>query len=489
MRPSLRSPSGALRAVFWTLLCVVCVVFSISAAEFYFVLKSGGTASYARLLEWVISYEYAFGEGSGMREMHPYWSSMPELNKIILGVHTVLASVALVLAPTQFIGSLRRRYPRRHRQVGYLSFVLGTVAMLLAIVYLLITPMERIYGGAPFAVGLWGIAVLTLYTYFAGVFHAIRGERWQHFAIMTLNFCVLLIAPGLRFWWLALGWLIPGLTQAEAHVAVLMFLGVQSMVLAIAVSTLYRGRHPWTEGSAVGDRLLKGFRQLRLPLMLTGGLMGAFMLNQVVLKFLGSSDVFGSVVPGVLLAKEAQAFHSLPWASWAYGVGCCLGLTLAPLVIWRLLDHRDRVPVGFIDALFWTGTLAAAVGHIGRSFALGSDWIRGWGGAFNEGVIGFCLLGLASVALVGLLRRDLRLAREYAIHCWMVLSIPVTASLIQALFLWFAFSFEDAYLSAAVVASSLSLSASYYYTVYGSRPARLPAEVEQRVEEGLPALS
>ena len=257
MGPNWRSPTVIFRMVFWALLCAICLVFSISAAEFYFVLKSGGTASYARLLEWAISHDYAFGEGSGMRDMHWYWVAMPELNKLVLGVHTVLASIALTLAPTQFIGRWRRRYPRRHRQVGYLSFASGTVAMVLAIVYLLMTPMERIYGGAPFAIGLWGIAILTLYSYFAGVFHAIRGERWQHFALMTLNFCVLLIAPGLRFWWLVLGWFIPGLTQAEAHVAVLMFLGVQSMVLAIGATTLIRGSHPSADAAALGLKLLE----------------------------------------------------------------------------------------------------------------------------------------------------------------------------------------------------------------------------------------
>ena len=37
------------------------------------------------------------------------------------------------------------------------------------------------------------------------------------------------------------------------------------------------------------------------------------------------------------------------------------------------------------------------------------------------------------------------------------------------------FEYSDAYLSAAVIASSLCLSMSYYYTVYGARPARLPS--------------
>ena len=48
--------------------------------------------------------------------------------------------------------------------------------MLTAMAYLVLTPNERIYGGAPFAMGLWGVAILSLYTFIAGTFHAIRGE-------------------------------------------------------------------------------------------------------------------------------------------------------------------------------------------------------------------------------------------------------------------------------------------------------------------------
>jgi hypothetical protein len=219
--------------------------------------------------------------------------------------------------------------------------------------------------------------------------------------------------------------------------------------------------------------------------MALGAGLGVFLLNQSALKFLGSSDVFASFVPPVLLAAEESAFRALPWASWAYGVGSCISLTLAPYVIWRLLVHRDRVPVGVLDAVFWTGVLAVGVGHLGRAMSLGSSWIRGWGGAFNEGIVGVCILGFAVVALIGLLRRDLRLAREYAIHCWMLVNIPVTASFVQGLFLAFEFSFTDAYLSAAVVASSLNLTGSFYYTLYGSRPAPLSAAVE---EEAAPSL-
>ena len=135
------------------------------------------------------------GPTSGHAVMTPYWQSMPRFNQIVLGVHAVLATLALVLGPFQFLPSLRQRRPRLHRRLGYAYFGTGVPAMLLAFVYLSITPMDKIYGGAPFAVGLWGIAILTTFTFGTGLFHIVRGEVQAHRTIMVLNFGALLIAP------------------------------------------------------------------------------------------------------------------------------------------------------------------------------------------------------------------------------------------------------------------------------------------------------
>ena len=57
--------------------------------------------------------------------------------------------------------------------------------------------------------------------------------------------------------------------------------------------------------------------------------------------------------------------------------------------------------------------------------------------------------------------------REFTIHIYGILLIPITQLLLCKIFLSVAFGFEDAYLSSAVVASGFHLSLSYYYTVYG----------------------
>ena len=223
------------RRLLWLAMTVLCLVFAPMAAEFYWVNESGGLATYARVLSVAVSESYALGAGSGIEVMTPHWRAMPDALQVVLGVHAFLASVALCIGPFLFVERLRVARPGLHRRLGQVYVGLVVVAMVLSMVYLAFTPFEKIYGGAPFAVGLWGIAVLTLYTAVVGTWHILRGEREAHRSVMILNFSAMLIAPMLRLWWGILGVVFEGATQAETHVVALMILGVQTFIGAIVV--------------------------------------------------------------------------------------------------------------------------------------------------------------------------------------------------------------------------------------------------------------
>ena len=177
--------------------------------NFYVVTVSKKTATYAELLAVAVSPEYAMGPES-VSEMTPYWRSMPRFNQVILGLHAFLASICLLIGPFSLSQSLRERRPLLHRRLGKAYFGLGIPAMILSMIYLSITPMDRVYGGKPFAIGLWGIAVLTLYTMIMGLYHIRRGEVLEHKRIMILNFAAIIIAPFLRLWWLLFGLIFSG---------------------------------------------------------------------------------------------------------------------------------------------------------------------------------------------------------------------------------------------------------------------------------------
>lgn len=155
---------------------LACVVFSLDSLTFYPFLRLNLTQNYARLLEMVVGRDFAFGEGSGQATVHVNWMTMPGLNQKILGIHTVLAAMALLCALPQFVGSWRTRYPSWHKKLGKLYFVFSFVSTVLSWCYLYLTPTQKIYGGNPFALGLWGIGFQNMYALLAGYRDALSGS-------------------------------------------------------------------------------------------------------------------------------------------------------------------------------------------------------------------------------------------------------------------------------------------------------------------------
>jgi uncharacterized membrane protein len=443
--------------------------------EFYFFLKANKVPTYARLLERVVSHQYAFGEGSGMQVLRPYWNAMPETNKILLGVHTTLAAVSLTIGPVQFLRGVRRRHPELHRLLGKIYVSLGLISMMAAVGYLILTPFEKTYGGAPFAIGLWGIAVLSTYSFIAGIVHAMRGEMWQHRALMTLNFCALLIAPLLRIGWLSLGAMFPKLSQMQVHTAVLMFIGIFAVFSAIVVTNTGRPKvdgEPRTDGSFgnIGRIILR----LRWPILFASITAGISSLGLSYMR-LRSPELWSFLtITGEPIEVTRAIFADKSWPFALLGFAGLIALTLAPILLFfdgffgRMKAGKERTYLyRFIQAAFLVSSMLAAAAHMFRANLFGTDWVRGWGGSFFEATIGTLLFICSCIALTMLARRDHRGAREFYIHMFGLLLIPASHYLSSKIFIEAGFSFEDAYLSAAALVSSLHLSQSYHYTVYG----------------------
>ena len=221
----------------------LCLLFVPMAAEFGFVTLQGQTPTYARLLAALVSDAFAYGPASGFAQLMPHWTTMAAWLQVTLAVHAVLGSVVLLLCLVQLHPGLRRRRPILHQRLGRVTAVLGVVAMVLAILYLSATPMDAIYGGPPFALGLWGMAVMALWSLGMGVDQARRGHLDAHRAFMLLFAATLFVAPSLRLYWVLFGWLIgegAHATQATAHILALVVLSVQTPLLAIAAMAGHR---------------------------------------------------------------------------------------------------------------------------------------------------------------------------------------------------------------------------------------------------------
>ena len=465
--------SGTQR-VLWVLMTAMCLLFAPMAAEFYWITISEQTPTYAKVMAAAVSHDYAMGPTSGHAEMTPYWQSMPRFNQTVLGVHAVLATLALILGPFQFLPTLRRRRPRLHRGLGYAYFGAGVPAMLLAFVYLSITPMDKIYGGAPFAVGLWGIAVLTTFTFCTGLFHIVRGEVQAHKTIMVLNFGALLIAPLLRVWWIVLGWIFFTAefnSQATSHTAVLMFLGLETLVGAIVFMHVFEP----TQRPSQSSEAIETFRRRTLSSLPVwtacakpfGALCAAVLCLQGVVRLHGGPDVLTEYRDPESLVRELNVFATHAPFFWSQTLGLALFYGATPGVITDLFGTARPRPAR--RYLMVGGVLATCIGWLGLAHGFGMDGPGGWGASVYWVVLASTSLLFLMLHLNSLRQCSDRQAREFVLHLCALMLVPVTVGVGQTLFLWAGFGWEDAFLSAAVIATSLNLSFSYYYTVYGAR--------------------
>lgn len=423
------------RTVLAVFVVLLCLGFAPMAAEFGFVTLQGGTATYARLLGAAVSEPFAFGPESGFAELTPHWMGMAGTLKVVLGTHAFLASLVMLACLLQLHEGFRRRRPALHRRLGRVTAGVGVVAMLLSVVYLSATPMEHIYGGPPFALGLWGIAVMSLWSVSMGVAQARRRNFDAHRAFMGLFFAGLLVAPSLRLYWIVIGlWLGSGAhaTQATAHVIALMILGVQTPLLAVMYMAAHRRSRP---ARAVSERAV------------TLGTLALFLSVGAV--FAGASTFFGQLAG--------------PTVPLVLGGALVLVLALAP----NLGSERDRV----------LGPLVA-----GGLFSMGAGWASwGLGIASASGLDrsllewGMSTLGLAMAVTLwafGLLtyrawkRADRGLMRELALHGLAVALIAPLHAVVQAACLAQGIDAADAWLSAAVLSPGISLSFSYYATAF-----------------------
>ena len=458
--------------VLWATMAIVCVGFAVTAAEFYLVTVTHSVPSYARLLAWSVSEDFAYGPESGFAQMTPYWRMMPAFNQMVLGTHAVLAALALAVGPFQFVPAFRARWPRAHKLGGRLYVFTALPAMLLAFVYLAITPMDRIYGGAPFYVGLMGIAVMATYTLLAAWVHIMRGEVVAHRTTMVLNFAVMLIAPLLRFWWMFLGWLFLdfGLDQATAHTAVLMFLGLQVVVGAIAVVHLQAPTLTGATSAPITAARVWATHQLKrgLPAATIAGLIAGGALIYGVFITLGAPDPLAAVRPADTALRDQAVYASHGFFLWSRALGLSAVFVLTPsLLRAQFLTHHGapRVEKAWLLALMFSG-----LGWMGCAQGYGIDGVGGVGAASYWATLTVATASLGALWVYARHRQQARQVREMTLHLVMIAWAPITQGVFQWGFLWAGFSWEDAFLSAAVMAPPLNLSVSYYYTVYGARP-------------------
>ncbi|MUL66848.1 hypothetical protein BOO86_20405 [Mycobacterium sp. CBMA 234] len=194
---------------------------------------------------------YAVGPDSVESARHADYAR----HRVVMGIHTTLAGLALAAAMFQFSTRLRTRRPAIHRWTGRAYLALMTVSMLCAIAFLAMTMPVHHFIGRAFDLQLWGLAVGTLASGWIAFVAILRRDVVSHRAWMGYSIALMMAAPLQRVLWIGVQPFIP---QHD----LLTNLGVSAILLgvvapfgaAVAFMLTNRGRGG-VAGSLTGYRM------------------------------------------------------------------------------------------------------------------------------------------------------------------------------------------------------------------------------------------
>lgn len=207
-------------------------------------------SGYVALLGLVSSPIHAFGKGS-LGEHVVVYSSSPKVNGAVLALHIIFGSFCLIFGAFQFWPTFRRRHPKWHRGFGAVYIITVQISMVLAMVYLVRTPVTMVIDNLFFATGLWLLAITVTLSLWMSIYSLVRKQFAQHQAWMCINYGLLLATPLQRFGWLAFGALFPNSRWTETNYAVTGTLIPLSMMASYAVFAITRRRQAMRNASAL----------------------------------------------------------------------------------------------------------------------------------------------------------------------------------------------------------------------------------------------
>lgn len=215
---------------------LLCVAYAVLAFDYFISFAAGRPGLWLRLLAALVSGDYAYGTGSVHVDQRSAYGNALSL----MLMHTTMGAVGLTLGPFQFVAALRRRMPRVHRTMGQIYLVAIALSMLAGLGYLAVTPFAQVFSGAPFALGLVGLDLMVLATGWLAYAAIRRRDIASHQAWMAFNFGLVFVTPLLRLLWVAFGWAMPQLDQAQANLGIMTILLPLSLTGALIWTSLHR---------------------------------------------------------------------------------------------------------------------------------------------------------------------------------------------------------------------------------------------------------
>jgi len=333
---SSRQASGRKIGVIGGLLIVAAAVFGLLAIEQATALLAGRLDLKTRWLAWATSQSFMFGEGS-LRYVQSWYERAP----VRMALHMSLGGLAVILGALQFVPSLRRRHPRLHRVSGAVVWTATFASIVSAIWFLSFVPAAESASGIAFHMGLWALALLTLFVLWQAVLAVLSRDFRSHMVWMAMVYAALATAPMLRADWIAFAHLRPDVGHEWNNLATGGVVLMQTLLLMAL----------WLD--LVGDRDLPG-----RPMPRT-------VWPRWLLLLLCALSILGAIQDGVLAGGPGDPFsHSrqsldvLPAARWLWASATIVALVLLPGA-WRsaLTGARPSLGIALAGAAVALGAL------------------------------------------------------------------------------------------------------------------------------------
>jgi uncharacterized membrane protein YozB (DUF420 family) len=198
----------------WITAATIVLLYVPMAAEYTARLFGGGPELWDHAYAATVGDSHALGPGS----IHAVQAERYQEHRVVLLLHTLLASVAITLAVFQLTRRSRRRLAI-HRWTGRVQVGLVVVSMTAGLTFLGLVGPEGTFDGPAFFIQLVALASATLLATLLGWLADPRRQVASHRVLMTYAFALLCTAPFLRVGYLLLGLAWPDQTQEVTNLA------------------------------------------------------------------------------------------------------------------------------------------------------------------------------------------------------------------------------------------------------------------------------
>lgn len=374
---------------------------------------------YFWLFSKTTSPEVVYG-GAGIWDSVIHYAQMPKKVITTLSLHNLLGGLCMLFGGLQFLPAFRQRFPRWHRGFGMVYLVAAQLAMLAAMAFMLMTPLEKMYDTLTFTVGLWFLAIGVTVSLWMSIWHLKHKEYGQHQAWMALSYSMLLTAPFTRINWIWAAWVSPEASQLISNYLATAVLIPGCILIGYAILCMNRWQQK--ERSSAKPGLSSGAQRLLQPatsgllMLASAGAVATLIWFGLLNPGLANSELTQALLPASVIAQDSLLQPGLTPSRLLFSLATIGALLGGMRFIWLtfLAPTNQRSPRPWAWALMALSLTASAV-QIFWGWQYGvpnADTFAGGASYMFNGIVTGSFALLMGYAL---LRNDTALTREWAI--------------------------------------------------------------------------